>query len=131
MNIKMSQTLMFLLSLSPMLLSQYGGRRGVQEISGIINLINPIGIVAVLLFVIGVWIPFKERNVNTVLGALGVIGIVISEIYKFFTWHTMTITGEVSIYESVKLAFPEFYLGLCVSVVMVIAYFIIDKKVSN
>lgn len=131
MNRKMAQTLTFLLSLLPMLLNQYGGARGVQEIRGIINLINPIGMISVLLFILGVWFPFKEKPVNTVFGALGAVGIVISEIYKFFTWHTMTITGDVNLMHSIRFAFPEFYLGLAVSIAMVAIYFVIDKKVSN
>lgn len=118
----------FFISLLPMLLNQYGGLKGVQEITGLINLLNPIGIIAVILFAIGVWIPFKKQIINTILGGIGVIGIVLSEIYKFFTWHVMTITGEISIHHSIRFAFPEFYFGLIVSVAMVVAYFIINKK---
>lgn len=117
----------FVISLLPMLMNQYGGMRGVQEITGMINLLNPLGIISVVLFVIGVWASFKKPIINTVLGTLGTIGIVISEIYKFFTWHVMTITGEISIQNSIQLAFPEFYIGLAVSLIMVIAYFVIDK----
>ncbi len=121
----------FIISLLPMLMNQYGGLKGVQEITGMINLLNPIGIISVILFVIGVWMSFKKPIVNTVLGALGTIGIVISEIYKFFTWHVMTITGEISIQNSIQLAFPEFYIGLAVSLIMIAAYFVIDKTVKE
>lgn len=114
-----------------MLLNQYGGRKGVQEITGLVNLLNPIGIIAGVLFVIGVWVHFKKEIIGKVLGALGTIGIVVSEIYKFFTWHVLTITGEVSLYHSIRFAFPEFYIGLVVSLAMVVAYFAIDKKMCN
>ena len=117
----------FVISLLPMLMNQYGGMRGVQEITGLINLLNPLGIISVVLFIIGIWMSFKKPIINTVLGSLGTIGIVISEIYKFFTWHVMTITGEISIQNSIQLAFPEFYIGLEVSLIMVVAYFVIDK----
>ena len=120
----------FLISLLPMLLNQYGGLKGVQEITGLINLLNPIGLISVVAFAVGVWGTFKKPIINKVLGALGVIGIVISEIYKFFTWHVMTITGEISIQNSVELAFPEFYVGLVVSLAMVVVYFVIDKKLN-
>ena len=119
----------FIISLLPMLLNQYGGAKGVQEITGLINLLNSIGLVSVALFVVGVWFPFKEQVVGKSLGALGTIGIVVSEIYKFFTWHVMNITGEVSIHKSIRFAFPEFYIGLFISLVMMVAYFVIDKKV--
>lgn len=121
----------FLISLLPMLLNQYGGRKGVQEITGLINLVNPIGIMAVALFLIGVWMPFKKEIVGRILSVLGTVGIVISEIYKFFTWHALTITGEISLQNSIRFAFPEFYFGLVVSLAMVVAYFVIDRKIGN
>ena len=121
----------FVISLLPMLLTQYGGRKGVQEITGLINLLNPIGIISVLLFVLGVWVPLKKEALNTLFGALGTIGMVISELYKFFTWHVMTITGEISIQNSIRLTFPEFYFGLMISVAMIAVYYIINKKVYN
>ena len=121
----------FAASLLPMLLNQYGGRRGVQEITGLVNLLNPIGILAVLAFFAGVWIPFKDQRVGKVLGVLGTVGMVVSEIYQFLTWHVLTITGEVSLRHSIRFAFPEFYIGLAVSVAMVAAYFVIDRKVSD
>ena len=124
-------TISFVISLLPMLLNQYGGLKGVQEITGLINLLNPIGIVSVFLFVVGVWIPLKNKIISNVLGALGTIGIVISEIYKFFMWHVMNITGEISIQHSVRFAFPEFYIGLVVSFVMVVLYFIMDAYVKD
>ena len=115
----------FVISLLPMLLNQYGGAKGVQEITGLINLINPIGLLSVIAFFAGVWIKFEKPIIGKLLGTLGTVGIVLSEIYKFFTWHVMTITGEVSIQHSLSFAFPEFYLGLGVSVVMVILYFVL------
>ena len=124
-------SILFTVSLLPMLLNQYGGRRGVQEITGLVNLLNPIGIIAVALFVIGVWVPFKKEIVGKVLGALGVIGIVASEVYKFFTWYAPTITGELSFQHSIRFAFPEFYIGLAVSVAMVFAYFVVVCKCKD
>lgn len=95
------------------------------------NLLNPIGILSVVLFLAGVWIPFHNESVNKILGAMGVIGIVVSEIYQFFTWHIATITGEMSLQNSLNLAYPEFYIGLAVSVLMIMAYFIIDKVMEE
>lgn len=128
---KVILTIAFLVSLLPMLLNQYGGVKEVQEINGLINLYNPIGIMSVLFFIIGVWVPFKNNKINKFLGGFGTIGIVISEIYKFFTWHTMTITGEISIHNSIEFAFPEFYVGLIISLIMIVTYFYIDKIVKE
>ena len=112
-------------------MNQYGGMKGVQEITGLVNLLNPIGIASVIMFSVGVWMPFKKQTIGRVLGALGTIGIVVSEIYKFFTWHVMNITGEVSIHNSIEFAFPEFYIGLVISVIMIVSYFVIDKKLNT
>ena len=128
---KIILTIAFLISLLPMLLNQYGGMKGVQEISGLINLFNPIGIISVLLFIIGEWVSLKNKKINKILGALGTIGIVISEIYKFFTWNIMSITGEMSIHNSIEFAFPEFYIGLVSSLIMIFVYLCIDKIVTN
>lgn len=128
---KIKLTIAFLVSLLPMLLNQYGGKKGVQEISGLINLLNPIGIISVLLFIMGVWISFKNKKTNKILGALGTIGIVVSEIYQFFTWHIMNITGRMSIHNSIEFAFPEFYIGLVISLIMIFYYFSIDKIVKE
>ena len=128
---KIKLTIAFLVSLLPMVLNQYGGKKGVQEISGLINLLNPIGIISVLLFIIGVWGSFKNKKTNKILGALGTIGIVVSEIYQFFTWHIMNITEKMSIHNSIEFAFPEFYIGLAISLIMIFIYFFIDKIVKE
>lgn len=120
---KIILTISFCISLLPMLLNQYGGAKGVQEISGLINLLNPIGIASVILFILGVWAKFKNKKINKILGGSGVIGIVISEIYEFLTWHILTITGNMSIKNSIEFAFPEFYFGLVISLIMVFIYF--------
>lgn len=120
-------TILFIMSLMPMLLYQFGGMRGVQEISGLIILLSPITIVSIILFFLGIWFKFKNKKTNKILGALGTIGIVISEIYQFFTWHIMNITGKMSIHNSIEFAFPEFYIGLVISLIMMLYYFSIDK----
>ena len=127
---KIILTIAFLISLLPMLLNQYGGMKGVQEISGLINLFNPIGIISVLLFIIGVWVSLKNKKINKILGAVGTIGIVISEMYKFFIWHIMNITGKMSIQNSMEFAFPEFYVGVVISLIMIFVYLCIDKIVN-
>ena len=118
----------FFVSLLPMLLNQYGAAKGVQEITGLINLLNPIGIVSVLMFLMSILCDFKKQIAGKILGAAGVIGIVVSEIYSFLTWHILTIKGEMSLQHSINLAFPEFYFGLGISLVMVFVYFVINKK---
>lgn len=124
-------TILFIMNLMPMLLYQFGGMRGVQEISGLIILLSPITIVSIILFFLGIWFKFKNKITNKILGGIGVVGIVISEIYEFFTWYTIGITKDINLYNSINLAFPEFYIGLLISIIMVFIYFFIDKIVKK
>lgn len=94
------------------------------------NLCNPIGIAAVIMYVSGVWYPFQKEIIGNTLGALGTIGIVVSEIYVFLTWRVVNITGKISIHNSITFAFPEFYMGLGIFVMMIVVYFVIDKKIG-
>ena len=128
---KIILTIAFLISLLPMLSNQYGGMKGVQEISGLINLLNPIGITSMLVFFAGVWASFENEKTNKIPGILGTIGIVVSEIYEFFTWHIMNITGKMSIQNSIEFAFSEFYVGLLISLIMIFVYLCIDKIVKE
>lgn len=128
---KLILTITFLISLLPMLLNQYGGMKEIQEVSGLINLLNPIGIISMLVFLAGVWVSFKNKKINKILGILGTIGIVVSEIYEFLTWHIMNITGKMSIQNSIEFAFPEFYVGLLISLIMIFVYLCIDKIVKE
>ena len=130
-NKKVMLTILFIMSLMPMLLYQFGGMRGVQEISGLIILLSPITIVSIILFLFGIWFKFKNKKINKILGGIGVAGIVISEIYEFFTWYTIGITKDINLYNSINLAFPEFYIGLLISVIMVFIYFFIDKIIKE
>lgn len=124
-------TILFIMSLMPMLLYQFGGMRGVQEISGLIILLSSITIVSIILFFLGIWFKFKNKITNKILGGIGVVGIVISEIYEFFTWYTIGITKDINLSNSINLAFPEFYIGLLISIIMVFIYFFIDKIIKK
>ena len=128
---KSTLTVIFMLSLLPMFLNQYGGCRSVQEITGLINLLNPISIVSIIAFFTGVWVHFENNKISKILGAVGVIGIVVSEIFEFLTWHIQTITGEMSLQNSFRLAYPEFYIGLVISILMIVLYFNIDKFIKE
>ena len=128
---KIILTLLFIISLIPMLFSQYGGEKGVQEISGLINLLNPIGIISCIIFFIGVWLPIKNKIINKVLKILGVFGILLSEIFNFLTWYIPNYEKSISLQYSFNNVFPAFYIGLIISGCMLIAYFIIDKKIMD
>lgn len=118
----------FIASLLPMLLNQFGGGRGVQEIRGTIILASPIALVSLVLYFVGVWAPRVIGNIGKISMISGAVLMVCAEIYKFFTWHYETITGEISLQNSINLAYPEFYIGLAVSVIAAIACIFIEFK---
>lgn len=128
---KIILSVLFIISLIPMLFSQYGGVKGVREASGLINLFNPVGIISCILFFVGIWLPLKNKTINKILGALGVWGIVISEIYNFLTWYIPNYEKKISLQYSFNNVFPEFYIGLAISLCMIVAYFIIDSKIKE
>ena len=76
-------------------------------------------------------VSVKHNNLNKIVGGFGVVGIVISEIYKYLTWYIQNITGKFNIYNSIRFAFPEFYIGLGISLLMVIIYFYIDRIIKE
>lgn len=128
---KIILSVLFIISLIPMLFSQYGGVKGVREASGLINLFNPVGIISCILFFVGICLPLKNKTINKILGVLGVWGIVISEIYKFLTWYIPNYEKKISLQYSFNNVFPEFYIGLAISLCMIVAYFIIDSKIKE
>mgnify|MGYP006966590276 FL=1 len=82
---KMLLSIIFILSLIPMCFSQYGSAKGVEEVSGIINLTNPLGIIAVILYFSGIWINFKKEKINKCLPYIGMVGIILSELINLLT----------------------------------------------
>lgn len=105
-----------------MVASQYGGVRGVREISGLANLWNPIGIIALILFLVGLWAPFKNAKLGNFLAIVGLIGIIGAEIFTFLTWPIPAYQEHINLAYSFENAFPEFYLGLTTSALMLITY---------
>ena len=43
----------------------------------------------------------------------------------------MNITGKMSIQNSIEFAFPEFYVGLLIYLIMIFVYLCIDKIVKE
>ena len=126
---KIILSVVFILSLIPMCFSQYGGLKGVQEISGIINLTNSIGFIAVILFFVGVWRIFKNTNIGKYFPYIAMVGIVLSELNNFLTWNYPNISYLDGIKNSFNMVFPMFYIGLIVSIAVIVIYKILDKKI--
>lgn len=121
-------SIIFLLSLLPMQLSFFGSVRGVQEIRGLIILYNPITIISIIGFLIGIWIKFKNKKVNKIICLVSLILIIIIELFWFIFWHYFYIDSKISLAMSIKMTYPEFYLGLLCSVIMLVVYCTLIRK---
>lgn len=128
MNKKMIFSIVFILSLIPMLFSQYGTIKGVQEASGILNLTNPIAIIAIILYFIGVWVNFKNEKINKYLSYAGMVGIILSELKNFLTWNYPNPSYYYGIKNCFKMVFPMFYVGLITSIFLIVIFRYIDRK---
>ena len=128
---KLILTFSFILSLMPMVLSQYGAIRGVEEISGLYNLKNPIGILAILCYFIGVWNSHMERKNREFFSYVGVIGIVIAELYTYVMIQIPAMSNQGTITNSVLFAYPEFYIGVIISLMMIVFYWIVSTRIQE
>lgn len=124
-------SILILLSLLPMGLSQYGGCKGIQELPGWTALVGVHGLLILAAILLGLLHIFPTRTQNRVAVLLGLFGIVASEIYCFFTWHYMTITGQIAWELSLRFSFPEFWFGLAVSCLVIPVYALLEWKLPE
>lgn len=126
---KIILSVVFILSLIPMCFSQYGQLKGVQKTSGIINLINPIGFVAIILFFVGIWGNFKNANIRKYFPYIAMVGIVLSELNNFLTWNYPNTSYLNGIKNCFNMVFPMFYIGLIISITVIVLYRVLDKRI--
>lgn len=119
MNNKIKMTIIFILSLLTMMLPWFGGAKGVQEVYGVILLNNPIAFTCMILVFVGIW---NSTRTGEVLGTIGMIGIIVMEVYEFLTWHILTITGRFSLSVSLNMCYPEFYFAVICMMVTFVLY---------
>lgn len=116
--------LVFILSLLPLRMNQFGFPN-CERLGLLIFEINWIGFTAVLSFIVSTLILFKNRTINTVLGLYGVVGMVVAELTAWYSWYAIpevALASTRSIESAMKYCLPTFYLGLAISVLMVIYY---------
>ena len=126
---KILLSIIFIFSLIPMCFSQYGVLKGVQEVSGLINLTNPIGFIAVILYTVGIWTNSKNENINKYFPYFGMGGVILSELKNFLTWNYPNTSYLECIKNCFNMVFPMFYVGLIISILLILVYRFIDKKI--
>ncbi len=115
---KIFLTVIFLISLLPMLTTQYG-LEGLNGQSGLNNLL-PFGLVGIILYLVGLWTPLGNGKLGKILGLIGAILIVVGEIVTFI--YADYPNSYISLKRSFEYAAPMFYLGFFTSLMMVFIY---------
>lgn len=108
----------FLVSLLPMLTTQYGAE-GINGQSGLMNLI-PIGVIGIILYFVSLWTPLGNKKLGKILGLIGAILIIVGEIVTFIRADYPN--SYISLGHSFEYATPMFYLGLFTSIMMIFTY---------
>ncbi len=119
---KIFLSVVFLISLLPMLANQYTHVQGVTYLSGLTNIAHIFGIVFLLLVVIGIWAPLPTSFLNHILSLAGLIGIVACEIITFLYIPRSDSGSPINLGDSFAAAQPEFYLGLLTSLLAIFIY---------
>lgn len=113
------------LCLLTMLRPWFGSYRGVQEISGLIVLYNPLTILACLSILLGI---LKDCDVLAIIGSMLLIVI---EIFYFLTWPLNTITYTIDISFSISASYPAFYIELILVVTLLYLNILNYKKTKS
>ncbi|MCC5911207.1 MAG: hypothetical protein JJT76_12290 [Clostridiaceae bacterium] len=94
------------------------GFSGINEIPGTRVLFNPITLLCIVLFLIGVWYPFKKTKTNTWIALLSVFSIIGVKIHTFIFWHYMSGAGKVDLFLSFISTYLAFYIGFIISIMI-------------
>ena len=117
---KILMTIIFIMSLSTMFMTWFGGYKGVQEISGFILMNNPIAVTCMMITIFSIWMHWGYTSY--ILCCIGLIGIIAMEIYEFLTWHILTISGSFNLALSFDWCNPEFYIAVMSMIATLLIY---------
>ncbi len=125
-NQKVILTIILMLNLAMMLRDWFGGIGNIS-FSGTIILFNPITVFVILVILWGIWHNFKG-NKNKFFVIFGILALLFIEIYYFLTWHLMGELNYFSIIASVDLAYPEFFIGIITTIILLITAISFERK---
>ncbi|MEF9962233.1 MAG: hypothetical protein RR670_00825 [Erysipelotrichaceae bacterium] len=126
---KIVLVILFILSLTPMCLVQFGANSiGVLAHNGLMILFEPLCILSIIIYFVSLWHDFEQPKLNYVLGIIALLGVILSEIKCFlFSYYNGPIT-ELELSYCISMAYPSFYLGLMISIIMLLIYLIVVYK---
>ncbi|MEG0593098.1 MAG: hypothetical protein RR512_07260 [Coprobacillus sp.] len=113
-------------SLSTLFLPWFGGYKGVQEVSGVVLLQNPIAVSCIIIAFVG--LVLKNEYKSKIVTQIGLLGIIGMQIYEFFNWYSFNSTFTFSLRESMSLCYPEFYFTLLCMLTTYVLFFVTNKS---
>ncbi|MEG2908526.1 MAG: hypothetical protein RR945_04820 [Erysipelotrichaceae bacterium] len=126
---KIGLDILFILSLTPMYLVQFGANSiGVLGHNGLMILFEPLCILSIIIFFVSLWHDFEHQKINYILGITSLLGVILSEIKCFLFSYYRGPIAELELSYCISMAYPSFYLGLVISVVMLFVYLIVVYK---
>lgn len=96
-----------------MLFSWFGGARGVQEIKGLILLLEPAALAGIAALAVGLLI--RSRKAGYIVTLCGASCFGAAQLYTFFTWYFATINSEFTLKRCFELAYPEFFVAFAIT----------------
>lgn len=126
---KIALAILFILSLTPMYLVQFGANSiGVLGHNGLMILFEPLCILSIIIFFVSLWHDFKHQKLNYGLGIIALLGVILSEIKCFLFSYYRGPIAELELSYCISMAYPSFYLGLTISILMLVIYLIVVYK---
>ncbi len=132
-NIRMSisskkmLTALVILNIASMFLDWFGKDKEMFSMSGFMVLSNPLTILFFLMILWGTWYEFKNK-INNKLIYLGILGILFMEFWYFLTWYVFGHYEYIDFFASFDLVFLEYYVGVGITLIMLIMSIIFLKK---
>jgi len=126
---KIVLSILFIISLLPMNMIQFGSKELLISYKGWLNITNPIGFIGLIVFVLGVWFnKFSKESIKVILQFVGSILIVISEINNYFFWNYPITSYIDGITNAASNCYPAFYFGTFISLMFILLLFLSYKN---
>lgn len=120
---KVILTVLFIITLLPMLFNWFSDATGSILIKGTVVLFNPITIIAILVYIFCIWYK-KNNKISNILAVLSLVCIILLETYTYFNW-MFKVISEVVTYQYMHLGF---ILGFQLSILMLAIHLRMNNK---
>ena len=126
---KIALSILFIISLLPMNMIQFGSKELLIGYKGWLNITNPIGFIGLIIFILGVWFnKFSKESIKVIIQFAGSILIVISEINNYFFWNYPITSYIDGITNAAYNCYPAFYFGTFISLMFILLLFLSYKN---